>query len=150
MIRLVILLALVALQSVGSQAPAPPGAPLLIDAVVVDARGMPVMDLKREDLEVWIAGYRVPIDTLTAVNASNERHGRSIVLILDDLTIPLDQMARVRDVARRFVFISGGALTPKMQDFLGAAPNLKVWKPFGAAELLDAIASVLRDRRARA
>ena len=106
MIRLFILVALVALEgpaAVGSQTPAPAGASLLIDAVVVDGKGMPVMDLKREELEVWIAGYRVPIDTLTPVTPSNERAGRPIVLILDDVMLDPVMASRVKDIARRFV-----------------------------------------------
>ena len=88
-----------------SQAPAVERAtaPLVIDAVAFDRNGMPVMDLKREELEVWIAGYRVPIDTLTAVTASDERAGRSIVLVLDDVTLDPVMAARVKEVARRFV-----------------------------------------------
>jgi len=80
-----------------------PGVPLVIDAVAVDRAGLPVMDLKREDLEVWIAGYRVPIDRLTAVTSSDQRASRSVVLILDDLTVPLSIAPRVKEIARRFV-----------------------------------------------
>ena len=106
--RSLISLALVAAvgpADLGAQAPAVERAvaPLVIDAVAVDRNGMPVMDLKREELEVWIAGYRVPIDTLTAVTASDERAGRSIVLVLDDVTLDPVMAARVKEVARRFV-----------------------------------------------
>ena len=37
---------------------------LLIDAVAVDSHGMPVMDLKPAEVEVWISGYRVPIESI--------------------------------------------------------------------------------------
>ncbi|HEX6975913.1 MAG TPA: VWA domain-containing protein [Vicinamibacterales bacterium] len=80
-----------------------PQAPVIIDAVVTDASGMPVTDLTAKDLEVWIGGYRVPITTLTAVTPANERAARSIVLILDDVTLPPALMPRVREVAKRFV-----------------------------------------------
>jgi VWFA-related protein len=77
---------------------------LVIDAVAVDRDGSPVADLRREELEVWIGGYRVPIDTFAAVTpADAARGGRSIVLILDDMTLPLAMVPRVRDAARRFV-----------------------------------------------
>jgi VWFA-related protein len=77
---------------------------LLIDAVALDRSGMPVPDLRREELEVWIGGYRVPIDTFAAVTpADAERGGRSIVLILDDVTLAPVLVPRARDVARRFV-----------------------------------------------
>jgi VWFA-related protein len=76
---------------------------LVIDAVAVDRDGSPVADLRREELEVWIGGYRVPIDTFAAVTPADARGGRSIVLILDDMTLPLAMVPRVRDAARRFV-----------------------------------------------
>ena len=61
-------------------------------------------DLTREEIEVWIGGYRVPIDTFAAVTpADAERGGRSIVLILDDVTPAPAMVPRVRDAARRFV-----------------------------------------------
>lgn len=108
MTRLLISLVFVAAvgpAGVRSQAPVDEraSAPLVIDAVAFDRNAMPVMDLTREELEVWIAGYRVPIDTLTAVTASDERAGRSIVLILDDVTLDPVMASRVKDVARRFV-----------------------------------------------
>ena len=40
---------------------------LLIDAVVTDTHGMPVLDVRPSELEVWIVGYRIPIETLTIV-----------------------------------------------------------------------------------
>ncbi len=86
MTRLLVLLALIAVEPIrgNSQAPAEGrGSRLLIDAVAFDRNGTPVLDLRQEELEVWISGYRVPIETLTAVSASDERSGRSIVLLLD-------------------------------------------------------------------
>lgn len=80
-----------------------PSQPLLIDVVAFDRHGMPVSDLRREDLEVWIAGYRVPVETFAAVTpATDERSGRVIVLLLDD-TLPPAMVPRARDAARRFV-----------------------------------------------
>jgi VWFA-related protein len=76
---------------------------VLIDAVALDRNGLPVQDLRREDLEVWIGGYRVPIDTLTAVSTGDDRPRRSLVLLLDDVTIEPVVVARAREAARRFV-----------------------------------------------
>ena len=68
---------------------------------------MPVPDLRADELEVWIAGYRVPIDTLTAVTpespGSDDARGRSIVLVLDDVTLEPATVPRAREAARRFV-----------------------------------------------
>jgi VWFA-related protein len=108
MTRLLILLASIA--AAGPAGPRPqvaveraPGH-LLIDAVALDRNGAPVADLTREEIEVWIGGYRVPIDTFTSVTpAGPARAERSIVLILDDLTLAPNLIPRARDAARRFV-----------------------------------------------
>jgi VWFA-related protein len=108
MTRLLISLVLVAATghvAAERQAPAerPPGR-LLIDAVAVDKDGAPVSDLRKDEVEVWIAGYRVPIETFAVVTpATDPSAGRQIVLLLDDVTLPLVAVPRVREVARRFV-----------------------------------------------
>ena len=77
---------------------------LRIDAVAVDRRGALVTDLAREDLEVWISGRRIPIESVTpATAAAPERDARLIVLLLDDVTIEPAMVIRVRDAARRLV-----------------------------------------------
>jgi VWFA-related protein len=100
-----VLLGSIAQSGAGRQAPSEHARTrLLIDAVAFDRRGAPVLDLRPEELEVWIAHYRVPIDTFAAVTpASDERPGRLVVLVLDDLALRIDMAPRVRDVARRFV-----------------------------------------------
>jgi VWFA-related protein len=108
MTRLLILLAsIAAAQSANMRPQAPveraPGH-LSIDAVAFDRQGMPVTDLKQEEVEVWISGYRVPIKTFSAVTPpDSERGARSIVLILDDLTLTPSLIPRARNAARRFV-----------------------------------------------
>jgi len=96
---------LASLAAAGSQSPDQnrPTGQLQIDATAVDKNGRPVMDLRPQEFEVWIGPYRIPIDTVTVVTPESPGSERTVVLILDDLTIPLDQMARVRDIARRFV-----------------------------------------------
>jgi len=91
------------------RAQAPPGAPvpdrvLTLQAVAQDRKGNPVTDLKREEVEVWINGFRVPIQTLVAVTpTTTEPTGRLIVLLLDNITIDPRMVPRVKEVARRFV-----------------------------------------------
>ena len=81
-----------------------PSGYLSIAAVAVDRNGLPVLDLRPEELEVWINGYRVPIETLTAVTpAHDEDGGRSMVLLLDDVTLEPAAVPRARDAARRLV-----------------------------------------------
>jgi VWFA-related protein len=87
-----------------SQSKAEPRQTLVIDAVVVDRSGNPVTDLSREEVEVWISGYRVPIETFVPVTpADTDRAGRLIVLLLDDMVLPPQILPRGREVARRLV-----------------------------------------------
>lgn len=80
------------------------GQTIVIDAVVVDREGKPVMDLKQEELEVWIAGYRVPIETFVPVTPqSPDRAGKIMVLLLDDMTLPPLVVTRGREIAKRVV-----------------------------------------------
>jgi VWFA-related protein len=77
---------------------------LYIDAVAFDRDRNPVQDLKAEDIEVWIAGYRTPIEKLITVLPSDSYGSRrSIVLLLDDITLPLMLVPRVKEAAKRFV-----------------------------------------------
>lgn len=79
-------------------------ATVALDVVALDRRGMPVMDLKPSEVEVWIGHFRVPIETFTVVQpGADEREGRLFVLILDDITVPLEMMPRVREAAHHLV-----------------------------------------------
>ena len=81
-----------------------PGRLLEIQAVAVDRSGNHVADLRPTDLEVWIGGYRVPIDSLlVAPPPAQDTAGRLIVLLLDDLTLDPVMVTRAREVANRFV-----------------------------------------------
>jgi len=106
MIRLLLPLVLIALGPVPAepQAPTERGAGTIhIDAVAVDKNGLPVMDLKPDEVEVWIGHFRVPIQSFTVVTPGANPSGRLTVLVLDDITLPLHLVGRARDVARRFV-----------------------------------------------
>ena len=81
-----------------------PRSTVVLDVVAVDRRGMPVMDLKPAEVEVWIGHFRVPIETFTVVQpGADEREGRLFVLVLDDITVPLSLMPRVREAAHHLV-----------------------------------------------
>ena len=83
--------------------PANPGRLLEIHAVAVDGRGNPVADLRPQDVEVWIAGVRVPLESLGVPAARTpEGPGRLIVLLLDDITLDPTMVGRGREVANRF------------------------------------------------
>src|SRR6516164_6069919 len=55
--------------------------------------------------QLWIGHFLVPIEDFISVTPANDagRGGRYIVLLLDDITTPIDQVPRVRDVARHVV-----------------------------------------------
>jgi VWFA-related protein len=82
---------------------------LEIDAVPLDRNGNVLTDVRRDELEVWIEHYRIPIETFIAITPDDDRARRSLVLLLDDITIHPSNAARVRDVARRFVNHLGAA-----------------------------------------
>jgi len=106
MTRLVVALSLLGALFAGApqDSPTPAQARLLeIDAVPLDHRGNVLTDLRHDEVEVWIEHYRVPIETFIAITPGDERARRSIVLLLDDITVHPSNAARVRDVARRFV-----------------------------------------------
>src|SRR5438105_2181783 len=106
MIRLLLSFILIALGPVprAPQAPSERGAGRIhIDAVAVDKKGLPVMDLKPEEVEVWIGHFRVPIESFTVVTPAANPSGRLTVLMLDDVTMPMQLVGRVRDVAKHFV-----------------------------------------------
>jgi VWFA-related protein len=106
MIRLLLPLVLIALGPVPglTQAPSERGAGRIhIDAVAVDKNGLPVMDLKPAEVEVWIGHFRVPIESFTVVTPDANPSGRLTVLMLDDVTVPVQHIGRVREAAKRFV-----------------------------------------------
>src|SRR5687768_16119493 len=107
MTRLLCLIAVLAAAVAGTRAQAPAervSGRVVIDVVAVDRNGVPVMDLKQEEVEVWIGRFRVPIQTFTPVTpATDDKGGRVIVLLLDDVTLPLVMVPRAKEVARRFV-----------------------------------------------
>jgi VWFA-related protein len=80
-----------------------PAGVLRIDAVAVTRDGDPVPNLTAEDLEVWLSGRRLPIESVRAVvPAADTDSRRLIVLLLDDVTIEPVMVLRVRDAAQRF------------------------------------------------
>jgi VWFA-related protein len=81
----------------------PAAARLLVDAVAFDRSGTAVTDLKADEVEVWIGHFRVPIDSLERVTAGGDHGGRLVVIVMDDMTGSLTQIARSKDIARRFV-----------------------------------------------
>jgi VWFA-related protein len=93
-----------AVQSDGpSQAPAKT---IHLDVAALDRSGKPVVDLRPHEFEVWITGYRVPIDSVRFVTPGPES-GRSVLLVLDDLAVSPQLEVRVKETARHFVGLMG-------------------------------------------
>ncbi len=75
---------------------------LRIDAVATTRDGAPAT-ITAQDVEVWLNGRRLPIESVRAVTpASDAAGGRLFVLLLDDVTIEPAMVLRVRDTAQRF------------------------------------------------
>ncbi|HKO92615.1 MAG TPA: response regulator [Polyangiaceae bacterium] len=77
--------------------------------------------------------------------------GNSFDLIVSDVMMPemsgIDfyeaLCARHPEDAERVIFVTGGALGAQIGSFLGSVPNLRLEKPFAAADLRSAIQQVL-------
>ena len=151
-----------------------------IDATVTDARGRHVTDLSAEDFEVYQDGRLQRVTTFAYVRGSSPRENaahlptapvrarplapdqvrRTIAIIVDDLGLSFESMARARDVLRAFVdkqmqpgdlvaIIRTGAGSGALQQFtsdrrvLDAAIERVRWNfmsrasPFSAAGGLD-------------
>ena len=89
-----------ALALAATQTPPPAADRLTLDVVAVDRDGVPVTDLRPTEFEVWIGGYRVPIEEVAFV--SPEHTGRAVVLILDNFAVNPEVAQRVREAARYF------------------------------------------------
>jgi PAS domain S-box-containing protein len=95
----------------------------------------------------------VATDSAADALAMIER-GDRFDLILSDLMMPKMTgvdfyerlLARNPVLAKSVVFVSGGAITAKVDAFLRSVPNLKIEKPFKAAQLRDVVQRVLASR----
>ena len=74
---------------------------LNLDVVAVNRDGTPVGDLKPSEFEVWISGYRVPVEEVAFVTPGSS--SRTIVLLLDDMAVGPDLAIRVKEAARAIV-----------------------------------------------
>jgi PAS domain S-box-containing protein len=79
--------------------------------------------------------------------------GASYEVILCDLMMPdvsgMDVYAELErsrpEVARRVVFVTGGAFTPRARDFLSSTPQPVMEKPFDAGELRRLVRGIVRE-----
>lgn len=73
---------------------------LRIDAVAHTRDGGPAT-ITADDIEVWLDGRRLPVESVRAATGDSSS-GRLLVLLLDDVTIEPVMVLRVRDAAQRF------------------------------------------------
>jgi signal transduction histidine kinase len=124
---------------VAAEPPVAPGRILVIDDEVILLRA--IQNILQDD------GHQVtcrddPREALALLD-----QGDNFDLILSDLMMPsmtgMDLyetlLARLPATARKLVFITGGAVTPKMAAFLEAIPNPRLEKPFRIEQLRTAV-----------
>jgi VWFA-related protein len=83
------------------QGGAPIATRLTLDVVAVDREGIPVTDLEPDEFEVWISGFRVPVDQVAFVTP--ETAPRTLVLLLDNVAVGPELALRVKETARAFL-----------------------------------------------
>jgi CheY-like chemotaxis protein len=79
------------------------------------------------------------------------KRGARFDLILCDVTMPTMTgmafyealLAHDPDIARRIVFLSGGAMTADVEDFLRSVPNPCIEKPFEVVRMLETVQQLL-------
>jgi len=118
-----------------AQDPAPILSRLALDVVAVDRGGAPVTDLRPDEFEVWISGYRIPVDEVAFVTPSSAP--RTLVLVLDNAAVGMDLAPRVQQAARAIVKRVGEGDRVSVMPLHGA-PTTSVGD---SARLLQAIES---------
>ena len=76
-------------------------------------------------------------------------------LILSDMMMPMvsgmdlhEWLSKVNPkLAKQFIFITGGAFTPRTREYLKKVDNLSLEKPFNVAKLKQIICGMIRDGR---
>ena len=73
-----------------------------VDVVVTDGDGRPVTGLTKEDFDIREDGKPVTLQTFvarTATEAADDDTGRSVVILLDDVTMPRESVNAVKAIA---------------------------------------------------
>jgi VWFA-related protein len=73
-----------------------------LDVVVTDREGRPVTGLKKEDFDIREDGKPVALQTFmarTVTEAADDDTGRSMVILLDDVTMPRESVNAVKAIA---------------------------------------------------
>ena len=117
-----------------AQEPAP--GRIVLHVAAIDRRGNPVADLRPGEFEVWVAGYRVPVEEVEFVTPATRP--RSLVLVLDDIAVGPDLAPRIQQAARTLV---EGAEDDDRISIVSLAGGVRTAAGRDRAHLLQAIAS---------
>jgi CheY-like chemotaxis protein len=117
--------------------------------LVVDDQPMVLSAIKRTLREHDLVCLTSAPEALTLIE-----RGESFDLILSDLMMPsmtgiefYERLLSVKpELARRVVFLTGGATTPEAIDFFQSVPNIRIDKPFGASKLQATVRQLLAAR----
>ena len=128
--------------------PAPQAAVRKGRILAIDDEPMVLQALRRMLREHEVVGVDQPRDALAML-----LRGDRFDVILSDIMMP--QMTGVGlyeellvhrpELARRIVFMTGGAVSSRVADFLAVVPNVCLEKPFSAVELRAFIAQLLAE-----
>lgn len=96
--RLVACIAASLVVATSAQRPEQPGAVDLVelDVVVLDRHDQPVTDLRQEDFSIKEDGHAVDLKTfskVTALGSTQPDDGRLVVLLMDDIGVPVSDVA---------------------------------------------------------
>jgi PAS domain S-box-containing protein len=131
--------------------PATPSAALRGRILVIDDEKSLLRAMQRilEDEEHLVTATESAIDALAMIE-----RGDRFDLIISDLMMPTMTgvdfyealLGRNSALANSVIFVTGGAVTAKVDAFLNSIPNLKMQKPFKAAQLRDIVQQALAMR----
>jgi CheY-like chemotaxis protein len=105
-------------------------------------------------LQEALREHQVMVETEAKAALKRLLGGERFDLVLCDLMMPemsgMELFTRINDEvpeqAERFIFMTGGAFTPRSRGFLASVPNLRLEKPFDLQHLLTLVRDQLRER----
>ena len=138
--------------------PAEPEAPPVAEPARTEARGRILII---DDEEIVLRAIRRSLRHHDVVCVLSAREGLALIdagqkfdLILSDLV--MQQMTGIEfyealrrkhpEMTRKVVFLSGGAISAKLEDFLRAVPNVRLEKPIAVADLVSTVHRLLAEQ----
>jgi VWFA-related protein len=83
---------------------------VLVDTIVADKKGNPIVDLKASDFRVWEDNKEQPVKSFSFENdAAHDSRKHYMVMFFDNSTMNLSDQAKARDAAMKFLDANTGA-----------------------------------------